>query len=442
VSASEILLFVLLDVAVVVAAARVFGWAFQRVGQPAVIGEIVAGITLGPSLLGLLPGDLHLVLFPTEVRPYLNVIAQIGLILFMFVVGLEVDLSAVRRRRGTAVAVSLTSIALPFGLGMALALVLHGGHSVATDGDGRTAPVELLSFALFLGVAMSITAFPVLARILTERGLHRSGVGALALTCAAIDDVLAWSLLAVVVAVGSAAGDPWQVVQILGLTAAFALVVLLVVRPLLTRLVPWYRRSGRLTPEILGVVLVLLLVSAWVTEKIEVHALFGAFLLGTAMPRRGAEGLTREILEKVETVSLTLLLPVFFVVTGLRVDIGGVGWTGAVELVGILVVAIGGKFVGAYVAARCSGVPSRQAGAVGLLMNTRGLTELVILTIGVELGVLDQDLFTLMVIMALVTTAMAAPLLERVYPARLAEQDRLAEERSRGAAEGAAPRGR
>jgi Kef-type K+ transport system membrane component KefB len=429
VTASEILLFVLLDVAVVVAAARVFGWAFQRMGQPAVIGEIVAGITLGPSLLGLLPGDLHLVLFPTEVRPHLNVIAQIGLILFMFVVGLEVDLSAVRRRRGTAVAVSLTSIALPFGLGMLLALALHGGHSVVTDAEGVTAPVDLLPFALFLGVAMSITAFPVLARILTERGLHRTGVGALALTCAAIDDVLAWSLLAVVVAVGSAAGDPWQVVQILGLTAAFALVVLLVVRPLLTRLVPWYRRAGRLTPEILGVVLVLLLVSAWVTEKIEVHALFGAFLLGTAMPRRGAEGLTREILEKVETVSLTLLLPVFFVVTGLRVDIGAVGPTGLVELGLILVVAIGGKFVGAYVAARCHGVPSRQAGAVGLLMNTRGLTELVILTIGVQLGVLDQDLFTLMVVMALVTTAMAAPLLERVYPRELAERDRLAEQR-------------
>ncbi len=428
-TASEILLFVLLDVAVVVAAARVFGWAFQRMGQPAVIGEIVAGITLGPSLLGLLPGDLHLVLFPTEVRPHLNVIAQIGLILFMFVVGLEVDLSAVRRRRGTAVAVSLTSIALPFGLGMLLALALHGGHSVVTDAEGVTAPVDLLPFALFLGVAMSITAFPVLARILTERGLHRTGVGALALTCAAIDDVLAWSLLAVVVAVGSAAGDPWQVVQILGLTAAFALVVLLVVRPLLTRLVPWYRRAGRLTPEILGVVLVLLLVSAWVTEKIEVHALFGAFLLGTAMPRRGAEGLTREILEKVETVSLTLLLPVFFVVTGLRVDIGAVGPTGLVELGLILVVAIGGKFVGAYVAARCHGVPSRQAGAVGLLMNTRGLTELVILTIGVQLGVLDQDLFTLMVVMALVTTAMAAPLLERVYPRELAERDRLAEQR-------------
>ncbi|CAA9399879.1 MAG: Na+/H+ antiporter [uncultured Pseudonocardia sp.] len=433
-TASEILLFVLLDVAVVVAAARVFGWAFQRMGQPAVIGEIVAGITLGPSLLGLLPGDLHLVLFPTEVRPYLDVIAQIGLILFMFVVGLEVDLSAVRRRRGTAVAVSLTSIALPFGLGMLLALALHGGHSTVTDADGVTAPVDLLPFALFLGVAMSITAFPVLARILTERGLHSSGVGALALTCAAIDDVLAWSLLAVVVAVGSAAGDPWHVVQILGLTAAFALVVLLVVRPLLTRLVPWYRRSGRLTPEILGVVLVLLLVSAWVTEKIEVHALFGAFLLGTAMPRRGAEGLTREILEKVETVSLALLLPVFFVVTGLRVDIGAVGWIGVVELAAILAVAIGGKFVGAYVAARCSGVPSRQAGAVGLLMNTRGLTELVILTIGVQLGVLDQDLFTLMVIMALVTTAMAAPLLERVYPQRLAEQDRLAEQRPQEAA--------
>lgn len=427
-SASEILLFVFLDIAVVVAAARVFGWLFQRMGQPAVIGEIVAGITLGPSLLGLLPGDLHLVLFPMEVRPYLNVIAQIGLVLFMFVVGLEVDLSAVRRRRGTAVSVSLASIALPFGLGVLLATVLYGGHAVFTDTDGVSSPVEFLPFALFLGVAMSITAFPVLARILAERGMHRTGVGALALTCAAVDDVLAWSLLAVVVAVGSAAGDPWHVVQILGLTAIFALVMLLVVRPLLARLVPWYRRAGTLTPEILGTVLVLLLVSAYVTERIEVHALFGAFLLGTAMPRRGAEGLTREILDKVETVSVTLLLPVFFVVTGLRVDIGVVGWFGLVELAMILAVAIGGKFLGAYGAARLQGVPNRQAGALGLLMNTRGLTELVILTVGVQLGVLDQNLFTLMVIMALVTTAMAAPLLNRVYPREMVERDRLAEE--------------
>ncbi|MGQ0575114.1 MAG: cation:proton antiporter [Pseudonocardia sp.] len=426
----EIILFVFIDVAIVVAAARLVGRLFQRMGQPAVIGEIVAGVALGPTLLGLLPGNLPLLLFPMEVRPYLNVIAQIGLILFMFIVGLEVDLSTIRDRRSTAMTVSITSIILPFSLGTLLAVYLHSNHAVFTNPDGTTEQVGFLPFALFLGVAMSITAFPVLARILTERNMHRTPTGVLALACAAIDDVVAWSLLAVVVAVGSSDGSFLDVAKIIGLTAVFAVIMFFVVRPLLARMVPWYQREGRLNSDMLAVVLVLLLVSAFVTEKIEVHAIFGAFILGTIMPRRGAAGLTREILERVEQISLLLLLPVFFVVTGLRVDIGAVGLTGLVELVLILAVAIGGKFVGAFAAARSRRVPRRQAGALGLLMNTRGLTELVILTVGVQLGILDQNLFTLMVIMALVTTAMAAPLLNLVYPDRMVQRDIAAAERA------------
>ncbi|MEJ3655641.1 cation:proton antiporter [Actinomycetes bacterium KLBMP 9759] len=422
-SYNEILMFVFIDIAIVVAVARVVGWVFQRFGQPAVIGEIVAGIALGPTLLGLLPGDLHLVVFPMEVRPYLNVIAQIGLILFMFIVGLEVDLSTIKERRGTASTVSIVSITLPFGLGVLVALFLYPNHMIFTNADGTTQPVEFLPFALFLGVAMSITAFPVLARILAERRMHRTSTGVLALACAAIDDVLAWSLLAVVVAVGSSGGSFLHVLQILGLTALFALLMFFVVKPLLARLVPWYDRKGRLASDMLAIVLVLLLVSAYVTERIEVHAIFGAFILGTIMPRRGAGGLTREILERIEQISVLLLLPVFFVVTGLRVDIGAVGLFGVVELLIILAAAIGGKFLGAYYAARFRGVPRRQSGALGLLMNTRGLTELVILTVGVQLGVLDQNLFTLMVLMALITTAMAAPLLNLVYPARIVNRE-------------------
>lgn len=425
----EIILYVFLDVAIVVAAARLVGRLFQRMGQPAVIGEIVAGIALGPTLLGLLPGKLHLVLFPMEVRPYLNVIAQIGLILFMFIVGLEVDLSTIKKHRSTAMAVSLTSIVLPFSLGMLLAVYLHPNHDMFMNMDGTTKQVGFLPFALFLGVAMSITAFPVLARILTERNMQRTRVGVLALACAAIDDVLAWSLLAVVVAVGASDGNFLNVAKILGLTAVFAMIMFFAIRPLLARMVPWYERERRLTSDMLAIVLVLLLTSAYITEKIEVHAIFGAFILGTAMPRRGAAGLTREILERVEQISLLLLLPVFFVVTGLRVDIGAVGLQGVVELGLILAVAIGGKFVGAFVAARVRGVPRRQAGALGLLMNTRGLTELVILTVGVQLGILDQNLFTLMVIMALVTTAMASPLLNLVYPDRMVQRDIAAAER-------------
>jgi len=425
----DIILFVFLDVAVVVAAARLAGQLFQRLGQPAVVGEIVAGIALGPTVLGLLPGDLHLALFPAEVRDYLKVLAQIGLVLFMFIVGLEVDLSTVRRRRATAMTVSLTSIVLPFSLGALLAVHLHAHHDVFTNKDGSTTPVGFLPFALFLGAAMSITAFPVLARILTERRMHRTPTGVLALACAAIDDVLAWSLLAVVVAVGASGGDYLKVVKILGFTAAFALVMFLIVRPLLARLVPWYERARRLTSDMLAIVLVLLLASAFVTEKIEVHAIFGAFVLGTAMPRRGAAGLTRAILERVEQLSLLLLLPVFFVVTGLQVNVGAVGPTGLVELVLILAVAIGGKFLGAFLAARARRVPRRQAGALGLLMNTRGLTELVILSVGVDLKILDQNLFTLMVLMALVTTAMATPLLNIVYPDRMVRRDIAAAER-------------
>ncbi|MGD9528421.1 cation:proton antiporter [Pseudonocardia sp.] len=428
-SAKEILIYVFLDIAIIVAMARVFGRLAQRVGQPAVIGEIVAGIALGPTLLGLLPGNLPLVLFPMEVRPYLNVIAQIGLILFMFLVGLEVDLSTLRQRRATALTVSLTSVVLPFSLGLLLSTYLYANHGVFTNPDGSTEDIAFLPFALFLGAAMSITAFPVLARILTERRMQRTTVGVLALACAAVDDVLAWSLLAVVVAVGAADGNFLSVAKILGLTALFAAFMFLVIRPLLSRMVPWYNREGRLTADMLAIVLVLLLISAYITEKIEVHAIFGAFILGTAMPRRGAAGLTREILERIEQISLLLLLPVFFVVTGLRVDIGAVGLIGVWELVLILLVAIGGKFIGAYAAARTRRIPKRQAGALGLLMNTRGLTELVILTVGVQLGVLDQNLFTLMVLMALITTAMASPLLNIVYPDRIVQRDIAAAER-------------
>jgi Kef-type K+ transport system membrane component KefB len=413
----EIIPFVLLDVAIVVGAARLMGNLFRRIGQPAVIGEIVAGIVLGPSLLGALPGDLDLVLFPTEVRGHLSVIAQLGLALFMFIVGLEVDLSLIRGRGRAAGAIAGGSIVLPFALGIGTALLLFPSHSTV---DGR--PVSMLAFVLFLGVALSITALPVLARILTERGMQRTPVGVLALACAAIDDVLGWSLLAVVVAV-AAGGDAGGVVRILGLTVVFALVAFLVARPLLARIVTWYDRVGRLTPDMLAVVLVGLFLSAWATELIGVHTILGAFVFGAIMPRRGAAGLTRAILERLEQISLLLLLPVFFVVAGLQVDIGAVGADGVWQLPLILAVAIVGKVVGGGLSAVTQGMPRRPSLIVGLLMNTRGLTEIVILQVGVQLGLLDQAMFTLMVIMALVTTMMTGPLLTLVYPDRLLQRD-------------------
>jgi Kef-type K+ transport system membrane component KefB len=421
--ASDVVPFVFLDIAIVIAVARLMGRLFVRLRQPAVIGEILGGIMLGPSVLGLLPGNLPQVLFPADVRPHLTVIAQLGLVLFMFIVGLEVDLRLIQSRRRVATAVSLSSIALPFGLGVALALAIYPAH--AGPDDGRVSPV---AFALFLGAAMSITAFPVLARILTERRMHRTPVGVLALACAAIDDVVAWSLLAVVVAVavgGTLAGFG----TILLLTAVYALVMIVAVRPLLARLTIRYRAAGRLTPDVLAGVLAGLLLSACATEWIGIHAIFGAFLFGAIMPR-SEPALTRAVLQRLEQVSTLLLLPVFFVIAGLQVDVRGVGSAGVVELLMILVAAIGGKFLGALAAARLSRVPHRQAVALGVLMNTRGLTEIVILQVGAQLGVLDTRLFTLMVLMALITTIMTEPLLRRVYPDRIVARDIAEAERA------------
>ncbi|MDT7624524.1 MAG: hypothetical protein QOF99_5425 [Pseudonocardiales bacterium] len=409
--------FVLFDIAIVVAAARLAGRLCRRIGQPAVIGEIAAGVALGPSLLGLLPGDLDTVLFPPQVRPYLSVIAQLGLALFMFIVGLEIDTSLIRGRARTAGAVAAGSMLLPFALGAGVALVVYPLHTTAAGH-----PVPMIAFVLFLGVAMSITAMPVLARILTERGMQRTPIGVLAMACAAIDDVLGWSLLAVVVAL-AAGGDLAGVARILALTAAFAVVAFLLLRPLLARMVGWYRRVGRLTPDMLALVLVGLLLGAVVTEAIGVHAIFGAFVFGAIMPRRGAAGLTREILERLEQVSLLLLLPVFFVVAGLQVNIAAIGVAGLWQLGLILLAAIAGKVGGAVAGARTQRMPRRQTTALGVLMNTRGLTEIVILQVGVQLGILDPGLFTIMVIMALVTTAMTGPLLRVIYPDRILKRE-------------------
>jgi Kef-type K+ transport system membrane component KefB len=421
---AETIAYVFFDLAVIVVVARVMGRLAVRVGQPAVVGEIVAGILLGPTLLGSLPGGLDELLFPADVRPHLDVLAQLGLVLFMFLVGLEVDLSFVRGRERIAISVSVASIVLPFALGLLLATLLHPRHDVV-DGE----PVGFLPFALFLGVAMSITAFPVLARILAERGMHRIPTGVLSLACAAVDDVLAWALLAVVVAIVGATALT-DVIGVLAFSALFVLAAFLVVRPLLGRLVTGYARAEKLTPDMLAVVLVGILASAWATEEIGVHFIFGAFVFGVVMPRQGAAALTHEITDRLEQVSVLLLLPVFFVVTGLGVDVGAIDLVGLGELALILLVAIVGKFAGAFVAARTQRVPRRQATALAVLMNTRGLTELVILTIGRQLGVLDDRVFTLLVVMAVVTTVMTSPLLTVVYPPRVLQRDIASAERA------------
>lgn len=407
---------ILLALVVILVLARAVGWLFERIGQPRVVGEIVAGILLGPSLLG--PGLSETLFDPLEVRPFLKVLASIGLVLFMFVVGLEIDVSLIKGRGRVAGSVSVASIVLPFTLGLLL----------ATQLDDYRGDRDFWPFALFIGASMSVTAFPVLARILSDRGMHRTVIGGLALACAATDDILAWTLLAVVIAIagGDAHGNAWVV----ALAIPFAVLALTLVRQQLTRMTTAYQRAGRLTPGILSVVLVGLLLFAAITEYLGVHYIFGAFLFGAIIPREGAEALRHEILVRLEQVSVLLLLPVFFLVSGLAVDVRGLRAGDLVFLVAILAVAVAGKYVGAYVGARASGVPHWQASALGVLMNTRGLTELVILNVGRELGLLDDRLFTLLVIMAVVTTVMTGPLLGVTYPRRRVLRDIAEAERA------------
>lgn len=427
---AEIFAFVLLDIGVIVIFARLFGRIAVKLGQPPVIGEIIAGIALGPSLLGLLPGDPDKALFPNDVVPQLKIIAQLGLVLFMFLVGLELDRVLLRGRGRIAGAISLTSIIAPFGLGALLALLLYPQHSTVAGHE-----VSKLAMVLFLGVAMSITAFPVLARILSDRNLYRTSVGAFALASAAIDDILAWTLLALVVAVVNGQNGT-EVVRIVALTAAFALFMYTIGQRLAALLESWYKRAGKLTPDLLSVILVGALASAWTTDRIGIHAIFGAFVFGTILPRHSE--FVADIRGRLEQISMLLLLPLFFVVTGFDVNIGGLSAGGWAQLALILAVAISGKVGGAYVGARLSRLSHRHSLAIAVLINTRGLTELVILSIGKELGVLDGDMFTMMVLMALITTAMAGPLLEFIYPPKYIIRDTELEEQAAAAKSGTA----
>ncbi len=402
---------ILLELAGIIVMARLVGRLFRRIGQPAVVGEIVAGILLGKSVLDHIGSGYTDVLFPPDAVPYLKVIAALGLVLYMFVVGLEIDTSLIRGKGRVAASISIMSIVAPFALGIALSTWLYSRHP---NGKG------LLGFSLFVGAAMSITAFPVLARILTDRGMHRTELGSLTLASAAVDDIVAWSLLAVVVIVaGSGGAEQWHI----ALAVPYVAGMFLLVRPALHRLVAAYFRAGRLTPELLAIVLIGVLASAWTTDWLGVHYIFGAFLFGAIMPREGAARMLEEILERLEQVSVLLLLPVFFIVTGLGVDIGQLTVPLVGELMLILLVAIGGKFLGAYIGARSQRIRPRRASAIALLMNTRGLTELVILAVGRDKGILDEQLYTLLVVMAIVTTIMTGPLLRMVYPDRWVERD-------------------
>ncbi len=400
----DVLFHVLLALAAVIVVGRLVAVAFKYVGQPPVIGEVLAGILLGPSLLGYLWPAATAYLLPPAIAPFLEVIAQLGVILYMFIVGLELDAGHLRERGHTTLAISHASIVAPFLLGSLLALWLY---PILAEGN-----VPFTPFALFLGVAMSITAFPVLARILTDRGISRTPLGVVALTCAATDDVTAWCLLALVVGVAQA--KVGGAVVVIVLTLLYIAAMLLVVRPLLLRIARSYLDGPPNQAKLAGV-FVLLLASTLITEAIGVHAIFGAFLLGAIIPHESP--LARELAHKLEDVVCVLLLPAFFALTGMRTQLNLVSGLENWLLCGLIImVATLGKFGGTLAAARLTGLGWREAASLGTLMNTRGLMELIVLNIGLEMRVISPRLFAMMVLMAIATTIATTPVLSRLWP--------------------------
>ncbi|MFN6325243.1 MAG: cation:proton antiporter [Aphanizomenon sp.] len=405
---------VLIEVLIVIGLSRLVGLGFKAIKQPLVIGEIFAGIMLGPSLFGLIAPGLAHSLFPAETMPYLNVLSQIGLIFFMFLIGLELNPKYLSGNLKTAILISNLSIIVPFASAFGLSFVLY---PLVSNNHVNFAP-----FALFLGAAMSITAFPVLARIITENNLQGTRLGTLALTCAAVDDVTAWCILAVAIAVARHGSIDQQAILTIIESVVYIGFMFTVGRWFLKRLSKHHHRAGRLSQLVLAIIYMGVVASALITEFIGIHLIFGAFLLGAVMPKD--EELVRELAIKTEDFVLIFLLPIFFAYSGLKTQIGLLNSPNLWLLSAlILLVAIGGKYTGTYVAARLSGIDKREASALGWLMNTRGLTELIVLNIGLELGVITPLLFTMLVIMALVTTFMTSPLLEWTYPKRLIRLD-------------------
>ncbi|MFE7311625.1 cation:proton antiporter [Streptomyces sp. NPDC057555] len=409
----------LLSLPLVLTACWAGGALCRRLGQPPVIGEIAAGILLGPSLLGRAWPEATARLFPAGLTPVLDALGQLGLLCFMFLLGRELDPKALRGEQRTAFTVGLAGFALPALCGALLACVLYGRYAPATAGR--------LPFTLFVAVALSITAFPVLARILGDRGLAGTRLGTLALTCAALDDALAWSLLALVAALAHSTSTLTALWTIL-LTAAFAALMLLVVRPLLAR-------ALRRTRPAAGFVLLVggLCLSALATDRIGVHAILGAFLFGVATPHDSAP--SRQVANGIRQFATPLLLPLFFAGTGLGIDIGTLGphptdwlWCAA-----ILLVASGAKWGATALAARVSGLDWRGALSLGALMNCRGLTELIVLTTGRDLHLISPELYTMLVLMALIATALTSPALTALIRPRAAEESAILT--SRGAME-------
>ncbi|MES2645377.1 MAG: cation:proton antiporter [Bacteroidota bacterium] len=398
------LAILLLQIITIILAAMAFGYLFRKLRQPAVIGEIIAGIVLGPSLVGYYFPEFSLFLFPVASLPNLQFLSQIGLILFMFVVGMELDLQVLKTKAYEAIVISHASIVIPFTFGIALAYFLYNSYAPAG--------VPFLPFSLFIGIAMSITAFPVLARIVQERQLSKTKLGALVITCAAADDITAWCLLAAVIAIVKAGSFISASYTIL-LAIVYVLLMVFVIRPFLKKVGDKYAGREKLSKPIVAVFFITLLVSSYIAELIGIHALFGAFMAGIIMPANAS--FRSVFIDKVEDVAVVLLLPLFFVFTGLRTQIALLNditlWKACA---GIIVIAVAGKFLGSALSARFVGQSWKNSLVIGALMNTRGLMELVVLNIGYDLGVLTPEIFAMMVIMALFTTFMTGPSLDLI----------------------------
>jgi Kef-type K+ transport system membrane component KefB len=401
---SHPLAILLAQIVAIIFVSRLFAWIFRKIGQPSVIGEIVAGIVLGPSLVGLFFPEFTAFLFPAQSMGNLQFLSQIGLILFMFIVGMEIDVNVLKNKAHDAVIISHASIIIPFSLGMGLAYFIYK----------EFAPVEVsfTSFGLFLGIALSITAFPVLARIIQERGIHKTRLGTIVITCAAADDITGWSILAVVIAIAKA-GSSVSALYTIALAIVYVFIMIKIVRPFLKRIGELNATNTNLSKTYVAIFIAMLILSSWATEVIGIHALFGAFMAGAIMPAN--QKFRALFAEKIEDIALVLLLPLFFVFTGLRTEIGLINEPYLWKITGLIIlVATTGKLVGSALAARYVKQSWKDSLIIGTLMNTRGLMELVVLNIGYDLGILTPQVFAMMVIMALVTTFMTGPILDLI----------------------------
>ena len=406
----------LLQIIAILLVSRVLGFVFVKIGQPTVIAEILAGILLGPSLLGYFYPETYNFLFAAQTLGNLNILSQVGLVLFMFVIGMELNLGVIKNKMGTTFVISHASIIIPYFLGMLLAYFVYEEFAA-----GHT---DFLSFALFIGISMSITAFPVLARIVQEKNLTKTHLGQISIACAAFDDVTAWCILAAVIAIAKT-GSIISSLYTIGFAIVYILFMLYVIKPFMKKIGNIYSNSEVMNKNVLAFILLLLTLSAFATQLIGIHALFGAFLAGVIMPE--LPRFRKLIIEKIEDVALTFLLPLFFVYTGLRTEIGLLN-TPHLWWITLLVIifAVGGKFIGGAMSAKIMGENWRNSLSMGVLMNTRGLMEIVVLNIGYDMGILPKPIFVMLVLMALVTTFMTTPLLtliHKLFPEKNQEEE-------------------